>query len=450
MVMLSACTTRVQQPDEPRFMVADPGHFHAALVFKENYDPAPGEPAAVFVYAPEGSELVDFTTRVGGYNSRSLDPTRWDFKYYTGGDFFSRMLADKPGNILVLAGNNQKKTEYILDALKAGIDVFADKPMAINPEDFELLKEAFILAEKRGLLLYDIMTERFEITSILQKELMHIPEIFGELLSGTPEQPAVVKESVHHFSKLVSGTKLQRPPWFFDVEQQGEGIVDVTTHLADLVQWACFPEEIIDYQGDVELLDARRWPTMLSPEQFAAVTRLDSFPSWLTKDVDAAGNLQVFGNGAILYRIRGIAARIEVRWDFEAPEGGGDSHFSVMRGSLADLEIRQGADQQYRPGLYLIPKRSDQEYHDACLAAIIPLQQKYPGIEMIQEDGAYRIVIPDRYRTGHEAHFGEVTRRFLEYREQRALPDWEVPNMLAKYELTTRALTLAQKNSAWK
>ena len=66
---------------------------------------------------------------------------------------------------------------------------------------------------------------------------------------GSSEDPAVTKVSVHHFSKIVSGCPLQRPAWFFDVEQQGEGIVDVTTHLVDLVQWECFPEQILNPVG---------------------------------------------------------------------------------------------------------------------------------------------------------------------------------------------------------
>jgi len=54
----------------------------------------------------------------------------------------------------VLAGNNEKKTEYILKALEAGLNVLADKPMAITPEDFELLKKAFDVAKEKNLLLY--------------------------------------------------------------------------------------------------------------------------------------------------------------------------------------------------------------------------------------------------------------------------------------------------------
>jgi predicted dehydrogenase len=74
-----------------------------------------------------------------------------------------------------------------------------------------------------------------------------LPAIFGELQKGTPENPAVVEESVHHYFKYISGEALVRPTWFFDVNQQGEGMVDVTTHLVDLVQWSAFPNVTLDY-----------------------------------------------------------------------------------------------------------------------------------------------------------------------------------------------------------
>ena len=51
-----------------------------------------------------------------------------------------------------------------------------------------------------------------------------------------------------------------------------------------------------------------------------------------------------------------------------------------------------------------------------------------------------RIVIPEAYRIGHEAHFAEVTSRFLQYLRDGKLPDWEEPGMLAKYYVTTQAL----------
>jgi predicted dehydrogenase len=177
------------------------------------------------------------------------------------------MIAEKKGNVVVLSGNNEKKTEYILKALEAGFNVLADKPMAITPQDFELLKKAFDVAKEKNLLLYDIMTERFEINTILQKELSMIPEIFGKLEKGTAEKPAVEMTSDHNFYKNVSGNIVVRPAWFMDASQQGNGIVDVTTHLVDLVQWECFPEQTLDYTKDIAITAARRWPTDMTVTQ---------------------------------------------------------------------------------------------------------------------------------------------------------------------------------------
>jgi len=40
-----------------------------------------------------------------------------------------------------------------------------------------------------------------------------------------------------------------------------------------------------------------------------------------------------------------------------------------------------------------------------------------------------------------------VTENFLEYLKDGKLPDWEVPNMIAKYYVTTRALEMAKEKS---
>lgn len=52
--------------------------------------------------------------------------------------------------------------------------------------------------------------------------------------------------------------------------------------------------------------------------------------------------------------------------------------------------------------------------------------------------------MPVSYHIGHEAHFGQVAVEFLFYLKAGAMPDWEVPNMLARYFTTTLALQMAQ------
>ena len=161
--------------DNIKLITLDPGHFHAALVQKTMY--AQVDPV-VHVYAPGGDDVQEHLKKIEAYNTRPEDPTEWKEEIYTGTDYFKKMLAEKQGNVVVLAGNNQKKTEYIKASVDAGLNVLADKPMAINTQSFDLLKEAFASAEKNNVLLYDIMTERYEITTMLQREFSMLPEVF--------------------------------------------------------------------------------------------------------------------------------------------------------------------------------------------------------------------------------------------------------------------------------
>ncbi len=429
---------------EVKLMILDPGHFHADLVQKKMYgqvDPT------VYVYAPEGPDVSAHLAQIESFNSRPESPTAWVEKVYTGDDYLQKMLAEKPGNVLVLAGNNAKKISYIKAAADSGINIFSDKPMVINTAGFAVLEEAFRLAEEKGVLLYDIMTERFEITSIVQRELSKMNAVFGTLKDGTAEDPAITKESVHHFFKDVAGKSIKRPAWFFDTEQQGEGMVDVTTHLVDLIQWEAFPEQVLQ-KSDVEMLQAKHWFTELTAEQFTKVTQLESFPDFLQKDVKD-GKLQVYSNGEMLYKLKGKYAKVSVIWNFEAPQGTGDTHYSVMHGTLSDLIIRQGKEENYKPTVYVLHTGTESVagFEDTLKKAVEQdLATAYPGLKVVKlKEKMWTIEIPDTYKVGHEAHFGQVTEKYLKCLVDGKLPDWEVPNMITKYYTTTQALEMAKK-----
>ncbi|MFW6352595.1 MAG: putative oxidoreductase C-terminal domain-containing protein [Bacteroidota bacterium] len=430
---------------EVKIIELQPGHFHSALVLKEAH---PQIHEQVHVYASEGPELNSFLELINTYNTRDDDPTQWETDVYKGDDYLEKALQEKKGNVMVTAGNNARKTDYILQFVEQGINVLADKPMVISPDKFDQLLRAFEVAEENGVLLYDIMTERSEINTILQKKLAHEASVFGSFVPGTPEEPTISKESVHHFFKYVSGSPLVRPAWFFDVEQQGEGIVDVTTHLVDLVQWQLFPGQIIDYKNDIEMLDAERWPTLLSSDQFERVTQLSEYPDYLDQYIEN-DTLEVFANGAMNYQINGLHAHVSVVWDFEAPEGAGDTHYSVIRGTKSDLIIRQGEEENYRPVLYVkLKDDSDPVLFEQDLNQIITedFNDEYPGLTLEkQEEDFWMIGVPDQYRIGHEAHFGEVMERYLQYLVDGKLPEWEVPNMIAKYYTNMQALEMAKR-----
>jgi predicted dehydrogenase len=428
---------------EVKLITLDPGHFHAALVQKKMYETV--DPV-VHVYAPEGKDVIEHLGRIYGFNTRLENPTSWIEKVYTGPDYLDKMITEKAGNVVVISGNNSRKTEYIYAAVKAGFNVLADKPMIITSEEFPLLEESFRIAAENGVLLYDIMTERFEITTILQRELSMIPEIFGGLMEGSMGDPAITKESVHHFFKYVSGNPLIRPAWFFDIRQQGEGIVDVTTHLVDLIQWEAFPEKILD-KADVEMISARRWPTDMSFRQFNTVTGLDNFPEYLNEYIKDS-TLYVYSNGEMVYKVRGIYAKVSVIWNFQAPEGTGDAHYSVMKGNRCHLIIRQGKEEEYKPVLYIeLPaKENAEKFQSELTEKFKTIEARYPGIKLIKLDQRkWMVEIPDQYKVSHEEHFGQVTENFLTYLQEGGLPDWEVPDMITKYYTITRALELASR-----
>ena len=425
-----------------RLIILDPGHFHAALVQKSMYEEIS---PVVHVYAPEGPDVKSYIELIGKYNTRKENPTQWEEKVYTGPDYLEKMLKDKQGNVVLIAGNNQKKTEYIKRSVDAGLNVFSDKPMAINTRGFNMLKEAFASAEKNKVVLYDIMTERYEIINILQKELSHDPGIFGQLEKGTIENPAITKESVHYFFKSVSGTPLIRPEWFFDVNQEGDGLVDITTHMVDLVQWQCFPNTSLDYNRDIQMLSAKRWSTPITASQFKQVTKKDNYPSYLQKDIKG-GILNVYCNGEMNYTIKDVHARISVIWNFEAPEGAGDTQYSIMRGSKANLVIREGKEQQYKLALYIEPVNTDSNQYERVLKTTLEkINKTYPGLALRRSEKGWELIVPESYKIGHEAQFAEVTKKYLQYLREGKMPGWEVPNMLAKYHTTTQALEKALK-----
>lgn len=450
-LLVIACSSRKQtnggeaQDQQQSFglVVLDPGHFHAALLQK---NPLAAVNDTVRVYAPQGSEVQQYLNDINSYNQRTENPTSWQEEVYTGKDYLAKMLADHKGDIVVLAGNNQKKTAYILEAINAGYNVLSDKPLAINKKDFKLLIKAYQLAEEKDLLLYDLMTERYDILNVVEKELLHDAELFGEIQKGNPDKPAITMESVHHFFKIVSGKPLVRPAWYYDVEQQGEGIADVTTHLIDLVNWQCFPEEAIDYQSDVKVLSATHWPTCITLPEFSQSAQTDTFPDYLTQYIKD-NKLEVMANGTLNYTVKDINVGMKVIWNYTPPTDGGDTFTSVKRGSKATLKTIQNKENGFVKQLYLqkSPDTDTTLFAKQLQKTEKRLQKTYPFVSVKEEgQGVYLINIPQENRLGHEAHFSKVAEAFLHYLNNKNLPEWENKNTISKYYITTTAVELAK------
>lgn len=404
----------------------DPGHFHASLVQNRMY---PEVSPVVKVFAPNGPELDAHLKLVENFNTRTANPTAWREDVSRGSDYLERFVAAAKAKELgetpfvILAGKNDRKGDYALAAVEAGVNVLADKPLAITPEVFAKTTRAARLAEEKGLFFADIMTERNEITTILQRALTQDRALYGEQEKGTPDDPAITKISVHHFCKLVNGAPLQRPTWYYDTRIQGEGIADVTTHLVDLIQWEAFPETRLT-TNDVEIISARTWPTHITPEQYKMSTG---------GTVAAAFDCEA--NGAFTYRLKGVSCKVSVIWNFIAPEGTGDTHDSMMRGTKAEVFIRQGAKEGYKPVLYVRSRGDAAQTKSALDAALARIAEAWPGVAAVATDepSVWRIAYPKAYDVGHEAHFSQVVRMFLDWMKAGRQDPLYIDNMLVKY-----------------
>jgi len=429
-----------------RIVTLDPGHFHASLVHRESY---PGVDDEVRIYAPVGPDLADHLKRVARFNLRPQNPTRWRYEVYAGPDFLERMVSERAGSVAVISGRNRGKIDAVRAAIQAGFHVLVDKPWILEPAELPKLKETVELASRSGRIAFDMMTERFEITTLLQKELVNDPEVFGRIQNGSPAQPAVYMESVHHLMKVVAGAPLVRPAWFFDGEQQGEGLNDIGTHLVDLVPWTLWPGQGVD-ERDIEILAAQRWPTPISAADFRRVTGEPAFPEAIAGGV-RDGVLDYFCNTLATYSVRGVHVRLNVIWDWEAPAGAGDSHFAFYRGSRSRVEVRQGKAEGQRPQTYVVPNDAGDA---AAVAAAVQrrlaaLQERYPGLAMEPRGGEILLRIPDALRTSHEDHFAEVARQFFGYvRDPKTYPGWEKAQLLSKYFVTTKGIEKSRQGVA--
>jgi Putative oxidoreductase C terminal domain len=218
--------------------------------------------------------------------------------------------------------------------------VLADKPAIIKPADLPRLEVALALASDRHLVLADMMTGRHNTLLRLLQALRSDPEAFGEPVPGTADEPGVFLSGAHYLHKVVAGLPNPRPAWYFDVTDQGEGLADTGVHLVDRVHETLFPEQALDWQRDIDVFAASRWPTSVSLAQFRELTGEGAWPEdlapWLREGV-----LEYFCNGRVDYRVRGIHVRLEVRWDWQA-EQGDDTHHALYRGTRCGLAVRQG------------------------------------------------------------------------------------------------------------
>jgi predicted dehydrogenase len=417
-----------------RLVTVAPGHFHAALVQKHA---TPGVDSHAHVYAPLDADLVAHLGRVAAFNTRADNPTAWELDVRAGGDWRERFRRERSGNVAVLSGRNRPKVGLIRDAVAAGYHVLADKPWVVDAADLPELDAALSEAQRCGLLVWDVMTERHEVTNRLLRAITRDRDVFGDWLPGSPENPGLALASTHYLRKTVDGRPLLRPWWWFDPNIAGEGMADVGTHLADLALWLVAPDRPVEAGREAEVHGADRWPLALTREQFAAVTGLADVPAELAPQL-AEGAVRYRGNHTARLTVRGVHVRLTTLWDYDSP--GGDTHTMVGRGTRATVIVRQEPGRP--PELFVQAAGSPADLRAACGR----WQAEFPGLAVTDHGPEVQLVIPPQLRTGHEDHFAAVLADFVRaFHDPAAVPEWERVNARTKYHLTTRAVELAQE-----
>jgi hypothetical protein len=393
------------------------------------------------VYAPVDDDLVAHLARVAAFNTRPADPTAWTLDVRAGPDYREWFLRERPGNTVVLSGRNRPKVGLIRAAVANDLCVLADKPWVVEAADLPELDAALADAAARDVLVWDVMTERHEVTNRLFRAVTREPGVFGNWPGGSPDHPALTLTSTHFLKKTVAGRPLRRPWWWFDPAVAGEGMADVGTHLADLALWLVAPDRPVEV-ADTAVVDADRWPLVVTREQFAEVTGLPGVPAELAPRW-AGDRLDYAGNHTARLTVRGVHVRLTTRWEYESP--GGDAHEAVARGTAATVTIRQapGSVPEVYVAATVVPHASVlTQLGEACRR----WQADFPGLAIEDCGREARLVIPPGLRTGHEDHFATVLEEYVGYfNAPRTVPDWERVNARTKYHLTTRAVELARE-----
>lgn len=423
-----------------RLMTLAPGHFHAALVQKRALH---GVHHRTHVYGPLDPDTISHLARVTAFNCRRDNPTSWDVDMRAGADYLERFVREQPGNTVVLSGRNRPKIDLMTLAVENCLHVIADKPWIIDHADFPKLEALFRQAELRDCLVWDVLTERFEITNWLQRELVRDRDLFGDWQAGTPDQPALVFHSVHSLKKSVNGQPLVRPWWWFDPDVSGEAMADVGTHLADLAIWFVAPDQPVDYATQVQVLAADRTPLLLSEDEYRQVTRQAGFAPELRSRV-VNGQLYYAGNNSVTFALRGVHVRLATAWEFDAPAG--ESHQSFARGTRATVSVRQQPSGRSELFVAATNPAERAEVRKKLRDKCDQLQREFVGMSVLDLGAESQIIIPESWRATHEDHFGAVMDEFVRYfHAPRAVPPWERPNALARYYITTKAVEMARR-----
>ena len=408
----------------------EPGHFHAALTLRVRN---PRVDPAVHLYATPGPERDAFVSLVRSFNSRAQDPTAWELVVHESDDPERALVDERRGTAVILAGRNRPKLGMIARLHAAGLHVLADKPWLTDSAalpDLEQVTAAWPIA-------MDIMTSRHDTLARLTRLAATSEELFGGF-EGCFEEPAIDLRSTHHLLKMVNGAPLTRPAWYYDTRTQGNGLVDIQSHMTDQSQWLVGDEPGLEPGGTVELDGARLWSTPVPLDLFRASTGLDDFPDPLAARVTDRV-LDLACNGEIRYRLGGVSIRQRAEWRQREPEGGGDAYGATVRGTRATIVSRRGPETGFRPELHIAPRDAGRGFDARLDEALSGWKRELPGLSHRPSSLGREIVVPDELHTPHEAQFAMILGDFLDLLDSSEWPASLAARIRTRYTLLASA-----------
>lgn len=424
-----------------------PAHFHAALLIRSQN---PRLAHSIHVYATPGPDLDRFTALVASFNARDEQPTDWDLEVHTSSDPLTRLIDERKGDSVVVAGRNAPKLATIRKLHDAGLNVLADKPWITTSAALDDLHHVTAGPP----LVMDIMTDRHDTASRLRRHVVATEPVFGQFVADSSGAPGLELDALHHLCKLVDGHPLRRPEWYYDVRVQGNGLVDIQSHMVDQAQWLIdegdaagdrsrIPSPLAPQQPiqDMVLEEASLWSTAVPLSVFTESTGATAFPPSLRSAV-SDGVLDLTCNGQIEYRLRGVRVTQRSVWRAASPTAGGDTHRSVARGTGAHVTLEQGPETGHRPQVH-VGQSDDGRLADRLAGSLDGWKADFPGLSLRPSRLGYELAIPSSHDTPHELTFPLVLDDFLDRVEGGRWSPSTAAAIRARYTLLARAHELA-------
>jgi predicted dehydrogenase len=289
------------------------------------------------------------------------------------------------------------------------------------------------------------MTERHDVLAKLRRRITADRQMFGEFVSDDLAGAAIEIGSKHHLFKRVNGAPLIRPSWYYDVNVQGDGLVDIQSHMTDQMQWLVGEEKDFALDVDVTDLKANRWGTPVPMDLFSDSTGLNEFPNSVEARV-TDGVLDLQCNSEVSYTLRGVSVKQAAQWHQREPPGSGDIHAAHFRGTRAELILDHGAQTGFVPRLHVRPREGVTEAD--LRAGVAQLQGEFPGLGLEASPIGYELTLPDSLRTTHEQHFAMVLNDFLDTLESGEWPATTAARIRMRYALLAKAKRLVDGETA--